>query len=92
MAAAFRNALRKPSFQQDEGGSSGETTRAEPTPQSETVEQPMASPSASARRDSVIDAHMMEGKKLIDKELANEGTSVRSLDGRKKPSVHEGLS
>lgn len=105
MAAAFRNALRKPSFtrQGDSDGSGGTTkadqsrgiiaagsdTNSSPDTSRIKSDEVQDSPSRATWRESVLDPQTAEGRKLLDKELASEGTSIRSLEGRKKPSLHE---
>jgi hypothetical protein len=73
MAAAFRQALRKPEFGHND-----------PSPDSKTS----PAPSLSDRRQS--SNILGRADELLDKELASEGKSVRSVGDRKRPEVHDG--
>lgn len=110
MAAAFRNALRKPSFVRhvDSDDSNGTTkaihgASAAAAGSGNNGSESMSatadtsagdatfveSPTTPNKRDSVLDPQTAEGRRLLDKELASEGTSLRSLDTRKKPALQQ---
>jgi hypothetical protein len=74
MAAAFRQALRKPEFPTQDAAS----------PDSK------ASPESSLNERRQSSNILGQADELLDKELASEGKSVRSVGDRRRPEVHDG--